>query len=1457
MIPVKKTLKFHQLFYCFILVVCGQAAYAQVPVVNFSADAFSGCSPFKVNFSDKSSGGPVSWLWDLGNGSISTKKDPSAIYISPGVYVVKLTVTNASGSSTQTGSITVYENPTPKFLTDKNAGCAPVQVQFTDNSIGGNGSSNSKWMWDFGNGAQSTLQNPTIKYTIPGIFTVVLKVTNDKGCSTVLTEEKLITVTQGVTLGFSNKVTDACKAPFPIKFTNTSTGSGTVKYFWNFGDGNTATDKNPSNTYAASGNYPVILIGSNGAGCADTLIKELIVAETKTDFKVNDTVCINNPTSFANASNPAPVSSIWEFADGSTVTSLNAVKTFLTPGTYPIKLTNTYSACVGTIEKNIIVENSPKAFFSASSQGRCSPGLEVAFDNLSIDAVTYLWNFGDSSQPLLTNSKTASHTYTFNGAFKVSLTAFNNSGCSNTYTLPDPIIIGPPVVKIKNLPSLGCVPMVISPYADVSPSTNITGYEWNFGDGTVKTGINPTHTYTNKGKYTVKLSITLSDGCTATTSDSISVGSHSTLAFSADPRNICAIDTVYFTNTSQPANALYTWTFGDGGKSSDYTPTYTYSDTGWFKVKLESNNNGCIDSIFSEEKYIYIKAPIARFSYSPNCNIGYQYQFNDESLFDAGSEAKRTWKWVFPDGTVSTNATPPIYTFPGPGVYTVSLTISNGNCIHIKTGEVRIFNKAAGFSFDSNKNCKPAIVSFQAESHNLQNVKSFRWEMDGFDTTTVSPVLNHTFSDAGIYSLKLTTTDVTGCIDSVRKPILISGPKASFSRIKLDDCKKLTATFSDSSESFGTNNIVSWTWDFGDSVKEEKFDAAPIAHVYKDTGIYMVKLLVTDAVGCTDIVAAKDSARIKEIVADWTATDKACLGFPISFQNTSRGNYTSFSWNFGDGSTGPVQNEGTYNYKDTGYYDLKLIINDALGCKDSMVRKQYVHIARPNAAFTIKDSISFCPPFEVAFTNTSDFFSSVEWAIDEERSTDIHYRKLFTKPGKYDVNLTVKSPDKNCTSTASKTITVFRKEDALIEYDPLQACLPGLVNLSAFDKLASARFFWDFGDGNISDTSANSITHTYTDLGSFIPKIILTEDNGCVITIAGIKPIIIKGAKAKFDVNNRFFCDSGYVTIADSTTYSDPITKYIWDFGDGTVSNLPVPPIHKYSTAGSYPILLIVETEAGCIDSSRLKAPVTIANSPQFSIHGDSVICINERLLHSAILERQDSSSLKWSWLFPNGKNASVQKPSVQQYTVAGSFQIKTVAVNASGCADTAIKKIIVHPLPNVKLPPVLHTKVGESVFLDAKYSDTMVKYIWTPAISLSCNNCPQPVASPKFNTDYSVAFTDSNGCKNTGEIKVIVLCQGITVFLPNTFSPNDDGSNDKFYVRGKGLDRVKSLRIFNRWGEVVFEEKDFPVNNEQHGWDGKFKGLKPHPDVYVYQVEVYCANGELMIFSGNVALIQ
>jgi gliding motility-associated-like protein len=225
-------------------------------------------------------------------------------------------------------------------------------------------------------------------------------------------------------------------------------------------------------------------------------------------------------------------------------------------------------------------------------------------------------------------------------------------------------------------------------------------------------------------------------------------------------------------------------------------------------------------------------------------------------------------------------------------------------------------------------------------------------------------------------------------------------------------------------------------------------------------------------------------------------------------------------------------------------------------------------------------------------------------------------------------------------------------------------------------------------------------------------------------------------------------------------------------------------------------------------------------------------------------------------WEFPNGNTSTQQNPPAQVYAVPGTFTVTSIALNSTGCRDTTTQTIVVHPLPAATLPAQMTIQTGFPVTIPATYSPNTISWIWSPATGLSCTDCPTPLAGPNFNTTYQVYFTDNNGCSNIGEVEVIVICKNANLFMPNTFSPNGDGSNDIFFPRGHGLERVKHLRIFNRWGEVVFERRDFPVNDAASGWNGTYKGKKPQADVYVYQVEVFCDNGEVIRINGNVALI-
>ena len=116
---------------------------------------------------------------------------------------------------------------------------------------------------------------------------------------------------------------------------------------------------------------------------------------------------------------------------------------------------------------------------------------------------------------------------------------------------------------------------------------------------------------------------------------------------------------------------------------------------------------------------------------------------------------------------------------------------------------------------------------------------------------------------------------------------------------------------------------------------------------------------------------------------------------------------------------------------------------------------------------------------------------------------------------------------------------------------------------------------------------------------------------------------------------------------------------------------------------------------------------------------------------------------------------------------------------------------------------------------------------------------------------------SNAGGCNASDLLNVIVLCNGANVFIPNTFSPNGDGANEQFYPRGTGLFVIKTARIFNRWGELVFEKYNMKANEAGGGWDGTYKGQKLAPDVFVYMFEIVCDNDAVLLYKGDVALIR
>jgi PKD repeat protein len=1185
-----------------------------------------------VNFRDLSTGSPTSWFWDFGNGATATIQNPSTTYFTPGTYTVKLTVTNARGSNTLTRTqyITVYGKPAINFFTSDSATCFPLRAQFTDLSTASPGTTNSSWLWDFGDGTQSTQQNPLHVYTTTGNYTVNVKITNDKGCYAVLVKQAYIKVAGGVTASFINTQPAVCQPPYNISFTGNSTGPGTLSYFWDFGDGTTSTQLSPVHTYTTPGNYTVAFASTSTDGCSDTVrkVSALDLRNIKTDFSVPDTTCVNGQLNFVNTSTPAPSASFWDFGDGSTSNAINPVKTYPSANTYTVKLYNTYSYCTDSVTKTVTVAARPVAAFKAVDTFKCQPNFAVSFQDQSVGATKWFWEFGDGGTSTQQNP---GHTYTDYGSYDVKLTVYNAAGCVDSIRRKTYIVIKRPVISFPSLPVEGCVPFGLSTSASIATGDAVTSYSWDFGDGSPKdANAVPSHVYNAQGAYNISLTITTSTGCTESYSmgSAVTVGRKPVIDFSATPNPVCALQNIQFTDKTNEATRWF-WKFGDGGTSASQNPLYQYSDTGLFDVTLIVTNWGCKDSLTIKD-FIRVKPPIALFNYQTNCTNRLQFNFVDSSI------GATKWFWDFGDGKTDTVQNP-VHIFPAYSTYTVQLTVADDTCENTIKKTITVVNENPDFTASPNPACRPAIVSFAASSVKTNNLVSYDWDLGlGGFTTTSSPSISTTYSTSGYYSITLVTTDIYGCKDTAYKNnyVHITGPTANFDATNRAGCKGLVTTFNDLSQTDGISPIVSWKFDFGDGTNVAPFTAPPFTHTFANAGTYSVTLTVTDAGGCSSSFTIPDYILTTDPKALFSSADTlACPGSTVQFSNQSTGLNLVSVWSFGDGNTSNASAPSNI-YSNTGLYSVKLKVTDQYNCSDSLTRPDYIKVSRPVASYSVNDSVSSCTPFEVDFTNTSQYYVSSLWDLGGGISTLKNPIQFYNAPGIYPIQLIVTSPG-GCKDTTHGTVHVYDTIGSKVTYTPLDGCKPLSVDLDVFTP-GPGDYTWDFGDGVLITNDTVKMHHIYNFFGKFVPKVILTDPAGCIIPISGIDTIRIKGATAKFGVDNKFFCDSGMVTFLDSTTFNDTITGYFWDFGDGATST-SWNASHFYNAPGLYTPTLSLQTENACVDTFRLPNAVKIVQSPLISIGGDSVICVNDVMQHLGVFDRSDTSVVQWSWKFPNG----------------------------------------------------------------------------------------------------------------------------------------------------------------------------------------------------------------------------
>ncbi len=1357
MVPLKIDIRLRlSVLFAAITFLGVQAVYCQ-PVAGFSATPLSGCSPLVVQFTDQSAGNPTSWNWDLGNGTHSTQRNPATTYIIPGIYTVTLTAANASGSQTvtKTGYIKVYDRPTVKFSVSEFSGCIPFTTSFSDQSTSDFGTINS-WKWDFDDGSTSAERNPRHVYNQPGNYNITLTVTNEGGCSGSLSKLSYIRAFDSVRTQFSFSQPVKCKPPETIRFINNSTGPGTLSYRWDFGDGGSSASHSPAYTYQNAGAYNISLIVTSSTGCRDTLSLPgaVVIRQVQPQINGPDTVCAGKRITLQNITQPAPLSTIWKYNDGLSTFGNNTARSWNTTGEYQLTMISNFSTCSDTLIKNITVLGNPTVQFRASDSATCRPPLTVIFSEQTDNGVRWLWNFGDG---YTSTEENPAHTYTEEGDYAVSLQVINAGGCTTTLHKNQFIKIRKPVVQFDKADGGGCIPYTFQPLPQVNAVDSVTGYLWDFGNGSTSTDPLPSTLYADSGTYTVKLFVTTSDGCidSSVVPAAVRTGTPPRVDFDATPLTVCPGSPVQFTDYSFPADQ-WLWNFA-GGTSTDQNPSYTYFEEGIYSVKLYAWNNGCKDSLI-RPRYITVLPGLARFRPVYNCSNKLEVQFRDSSI------RPESWSWNFGDGN-SSSAQNPLHTFSSYRSYNVSLTTTSGTCTNTRQFTITPLNVVPAFNIEKRTICRNEAVAFYAYGFNQGQVRRMIWDFGDGTTDSLSrtDTVLHTYTQPGVYSISLTLEDNYGCRETVTRDTLlqVKGPRAAFILSSPDGCINTPLRFIDSSRTADSiPDLISRTWDFGDGNRQTIREPAAVSvtHTYPAAGSYYPSLIIEDAAGCTDSISSQIPVTIHQPAAGFLISNvNTCMADTLFIRNLSSPGRLQYRWDFGDGTIS-ADSVPFKQYAANGDYTVRLRVTDNWGCSDSLTRNNYIRVRTVTAAFSQTDTIGICTPFKMKFTNRSLNATSQVWQFgDGGFSSTAQPEYFYMQPGNFTIRLTARR-SANCFSTDSAKVRIIAPA-AVLQYTPVEGCAPLQITLRAISN-DQVSYLWDMNDGTSTFNNNPVMQHTYTQPGAFLPTLLVKDSNGCIVPVNGRDSIRVYSSRVHFGAVPPVACGSKPVQFIDSTFSGGIIRDYRWEFGDGTFSTA-ANPVHSYSNTGIYSVSLTVTTTRGCTDSMRYRDLVKVVQPPEvFISNHPAAFCREARVSFEGGLINPDTSSIQWYWLFGNGMSSTEQLPPAQLYTQAGNYQITLTVTNSSLCSDSTFTSLVVHPLPPVNAGNDTAICRGTPVQLHATGADT---FTWESGTPLSCTACADPLGSPPVSQLYVVTGVSSFGCRQNDSISVEVK-QPVTV---------------------------------------------------------------------------------------------
>ena len=614
---------------------------------------------------------------------------------------------------------------------------------------------------------------------------------------------------------------------------------------------------------------------------------------------------------------------------------------------------------------------SPVIVSAIQNQTQFCDGLNVQFTNNSAsngNVPNFFWDFGVNGLTNDTSRATnPSYTYPDTGLYFITLIVNPDyPECSDTTVVP--FQVNRLLAPILNVTGNSCFDNNRFDFNAGGAFESNATFQWDFGPQAVPQSstlpVVTNVTFTNTGSFPVRLIVT-QGRCTDTINQSINVFANPSGGFITIDTTGCSPLNVRFSSTINDPGAgsnvgIYKWNFGDGSPISNLpNPTHQYTQDGSYDVTLTYESTGsCVDTLviqktnlirigpqFSNNKTVFSATPLA------GC-YPLEVQFNNLSTFDGTA----TYLWDFGDGSANSTAIEPLHTYTANGYYDVSLTMTTvGGCAETLT---KTIDSAIYISLDSSKNrigftvnqdtgCAPVELQFTDTSF-FEGAANFKWYFgDGDSSELRNPI--HTYQNDGIYDVQLILQTTEKCVDtlSLTKPAYIetdikySTNEVGFDFSPKEGCLPLTVQFLDSSKFLGTPQYF---WDFGDGSNFNGLQNP--RYTFTDTGTYSIGLLLITSEKCVDTISTAVRNAIKVLpkpIAQINYLDTSKSLKEALFEFTNTGSQSAISSRYLINGQEVAQSDVlTYQFTDTGHFQVAYIATNSFGCEDTSTAEIFV-----------------------------------------------------------------------------------------------------------------------------------------------------------------------------------------------------------------------------------------------------------------------------------------------------------------------------------------------------------------------------------------------------------------------------------------------------------------------------------------------------------------------------------